>query len=168
MDNKVSEQHGPITFNGPLEAGIRAVSILGAAYPQTYDLQRLVALDYLLVHTADVGGPDNLHPPTPIHSAELLVRRKLVEDALLLMMTRDLIERQVGPNGITYGAGENATTFLSSVSSTYLLALKDRAAWLVEALGNLTDQEFRSVMHRFFDKWVEEFQQVEQSLGGET
>lgn len=168
MDNKVSEQHGPITFNGPLEAGIRAVSILGAAYPQTYDLQRLVALDYLLVHTADVGGPDNLHPPTPIHSAELLVRRKLVEDALLLMMTRDLIERQVGPNGITYGAGENATTFLSSVSSTYLLALKDRAAWLVEALGNLTDQEFRSVMHRFFDKWVEEFQQVEQSLGGVT
>lgn len=168
MDNKVSEQYGPITFNGPLEAGIRAVSILGAAYPQTYDLQRLVALDYLLVHTADVGGPDNLHPPTPIHSAELLVRRKLVEDALLLMMTRDLIERQVGPNGITYGAGENATTFLSSVSSTYLLALKDRAAWLVEALGNLTDQEFRSVMHRFFDKWVEEFQQVEQSLGGET
>lgn len=168
MDNKVSEQHGPITFNGPLEAGIRAVSILGAAYPQTYDLQRLVALDYLLVHTADVGGPDNLHPPTPIHSAELLVRRKLVEDALLLMMTRDLIERQVGPNGITYGAGENATTFLSSVSSTYLLALKDRAAWLVEALGNLTNQEFRSVMHRFFDKWVEEFQQVEQSLGGET
>lgn len=168
MDNKVSEQHGPITFNGPLEAGIRAVSILGAAYPQAYDLQRLVALDYLLVHTADVGGPDNLHPPTPIHSAELLVRRKLVEDALLLMMTRDLIERQVGPNGITYGAGDNATTFLSSVSSTYLLALKDRAVWLVEALGNLTDQEFRSVMHRFFDKWVEEFQQVEQSLGGET
>lgn len=168
MDNKVSKQHGPITFNGPLEAGIRAVSILGAAYPQTYDLQRLVALDYLLVHTADVGGPDNLHPPTPIHSAELLVRRKLVEDALLLMMTRDLIERQIGPNGITYGAGDNATTFLSSVSSTYLLALKDRAAWLVEVLGNLTDQEFRSVMHRFFDKWVEEFQQVEQSLGGET
>lgn len=167
MDNKVRAQSSPITFNGPLEAGIRAVSILSAAYPQTYDLQRLVALDYLLVHTADVGGPDNLHPPTPIHSAELLVRRKLVEDALLLMMTRELIERQVGPNGITYGAGDNATTFLSSVSSTYLLALKDRAAWLVEALGNLTDEEFRIVMHRFFDKWVEEFQQVEQSLGGE-
>lgn len=168
MDNKVSEKRDPNTFNGPLEAGIRAVSILGAAYPQTYDLQRLVALDYLLVHTADVGGPDNLHPPTPIHSAELLVRRKLVEDALLLMMTRHLIERQVSPDGITYGAGENATTFLSSVSSTYLLALKNRAVWLVEALGKLSDQEFRSIMHRFVDKWVEEFQQVEQSLGGEA
>ncbi|MCF8150872.1 MAG: hypothetical protein K9K30_11420 [Burkholderiaceae bacterium] len=168
MDNEMSEQRSPITFNGPLEAGIRAVSILGAAYPQTYDLQRLVALDYLLVHTADVGGPGNLHPPTPIHSAELLVRRKLVEEALLLMMTRHLIERQISPDGITYSAGENATTFLSSVSSTYLRALKDRAAWLLEALGKLSDQEFRRVMHRFFDKWVEEFQHVEQSLGGEA
>lgn len=168
MDHKVSEQRGPITFNGPLEAGIRAVSILGAAYPQTYDLQRLVALDYLLIHTADVGGPDNLHPPTPIHSAELLVRRKLVEQALLLMMTRDLVERQITAEGIKYGAGENATTFLSSVTSAYLVAMKERASWLVGALGRHTDEEFKAVMRRFFDKWVEEFQQVEQSLGGEA
>src|SRR5688572_2044053 len=113
----------PITFNGPLEAGIRAVSILGAAYPQSYDLQRLVAFDYLLVHTADVGGPESLHPPTPMHSAELLVRRKLVEHALLLMITRELVHREVTPEGIKYSAGENAATFLASVSSAYLQAL---------------------------------------------
>lgn len=168
MDTIMSQQRDPITFNGPLEAGIRAVSILGAAYPRTYDLQRLVALDYLLVHTGDIDGPANLHPPTPTHSAELLVRRKLVEQSLLLMMTRDLVEREVTPEGIKYGAGENAATFLSSVSSGYLVALKDRAAWLVEALGSLSDEQFKGVMRRFFDKWVEEFQQVEQSLGGEA
>ncbi|WP_316045692.1 ABC-three component system middle component 2, partial [Escherichia coli] len=77
-------------------------SILGAAYPQTYDLQRLVAFDYLLVHTGDIGGPDNLHTPTPMRSAELLVRRKLVEQSLLLMMTRDLVEREVTSEGIKY------------------------------------------------------------------
>lgn len=158
----------PVTFNGPLEAGIRAVAILGAAYPQSYDLQRLVAFDYLLVHTADVGGPNNLHPPTPMQSAEFLVRRKLVEQALLLMMTRNLVEREVTPDGIKYAAGENTTTFLSSVSSHYLLALKERAFWLVNMLGNYTDEEFKGVMRRFFDKWVEEFQQVEQSIGGST
>lgn len=158
----------PITFNGPLEAGIRAVSILGAAFPQTYDLQRLVALDYLLVHTGDIDGPDNLHPPTPMHSTELLVRRKLIEESLLLMMTRNLVEREITPEGIKYGAGENATTFLSSVSSGYLLALKDRAAWLVETLGELRDEQFKSVMRRLFDQWVEEFQQAEKSLGGEA
>lgn len=164
----MNQERKPITFNGPLEAGIRAISILGAAYPKTFDLQRLVALDYLLVHTGDINGPENLHPPTPTHSAELLVRRKLVEQSLLLMMTRDLVEREVTPDGIRYGAGENAATFLSSVSSSYLVALKDRAAWLVEALGGLSDEQFKGVMRRFFDKWVEEFQQVEKSLGGEA
>ncbi|QDJ52674.1 threonine transporter [Bordetella hinzii] len=168
MDGIMSQERKPITFNGPLEAGIRAVSILGAAFPKTYDLQRLVALDYLLVHTGDIDGPDNLHPPTPMHSAELLVRRKLIEQSLLLMMTRDLVEREITPDGIKYGAGESAETFLSSVSSSYLLALKDRASWLVETLGDLTDEQFKGVMRRFFDKWVEEFQQVERSLGGEV
>lgn len=158
----------PTTFNGPLEAGIRAVSILGAAFPQTYDLQRLVALDFLLVHTGDIDGPDNLHPPTPMHSAELLVRRKLIEESLLLMMTRDLVVREATPDGIKYGAGENATTFLTSVSSRYLVALKDRATWLVETFGYLSDDQFRVVMRRFFDQWVEEFHQSEKSLGGEA
>jgi hypothetical protein len=158
----------PITFNGPLEAGMRAVSILGAAYPRTYDLQRLVALDYLLVHTGDIDGPANLHPPTPMHSAELLVRRKLVEQSLLLMMTRDLVVREVTSDGLKYGAGENASTFLTSVSSSYLQALKDRAIWLVSAFGDLSDDAFKGVMRRFFDKWVEEFQQIEKSWGGEA
>lgn len=158
----------PATFNSPLEAGIRAVSILGAAYPQSYDLQRLVAFDYLLVHTSDVGGPESLHPATVMRSAELLVRRELVEKALLLMMTRDLVSREVTDEGIKYCAGDNAATFLSSVSSTYLHALKDRANWLIETLGGYTDLDFRGVMRRFFDEWVEEFQQVERSIGGEV
>jgi hypothetical protein len=168
VDTIMSQGRKPVTFNSPLEAGIRAVAILGAAYPQSYDLQRLVAFDYLLVHTADVGGPENLHPPTPMYSAELLVRRKIIEQALLLMMTRDLVEREVTSEGIKYAAGENAATFLSSVSSGYLIALKDRASWLVEVLGNHSDEKFKDVMRRFFDRWVEEFQQIEQSLGSVT
>ncbi len=158
----------PSTFNGPLEAGVRAVSILSAAYPLSYDLQRLVALDYLLVHTGDIDGPENLHPPAPMQSTELLVRRKLIEKSLLLMMTRHLVEREITPDGIKYAAGENAATFLSSVSSSYLVALKGRATWLIKALGSHTDEQFRVVMRRFFDKWVEEFQHVERSVGGEA
>ncbi len=89
------EQPGkPTTFNSPLEAGTRAVAVLGAAYPQSYDLQRLIALDYLLVHTGDVGGPQSLHPSSPFQSSEFLMRRKLIEHSLLLMMTRGLIARQ--------------------------------------------------------------------------
>jgi hypothetical protein len=166
MDKVTNRDRSPATFNSPLEAGIRAVAILGAAYPRSYDLQRLVAFDYLLVHTADVGGPESLHPPTPMHSAELLVRRKLVEHALLLMMTRDLVHREITSDGIKYSAGENAATFLASVSSAYLTALNDRANWLIDALGSHADQDFKKVMRQFFDDWVEEFQHVERSMVG--
>lgn len=166
MDAILKQEKRPATFNGPLEAGIRAVALLGAAFPQAYDLQRLVALDFLLVHTGDVGGPESLHPPTPHRSGELLVRRGLVEDALLLMMTRDLAQRQVTSDGFKYTAGENAAMFLDSLSSRYLRALKERASWLVSTFGHCSDQEFRAVMRRFFDDWVEEFQNIEASMGG--
>src|SRR3984893_7458792 len=128
---KIEPNAKPATFNGSLEAGLRAGAILGAAFPRSYDLQRLIAFDYLLVHTGDIDGPSSLHPPAPLQSAELLVRRNLVQQALLLMMTRELVAREFGPEGIRYRAGENAAPFLSSLESDYLKALKDRAAWLV-------------------------------------
>ncbi len=164
----MSQEHKPITFNSPLEAGISAVSILGAAYPQNYDLQRLLAFDYPLVYPGRYWWTRQFAPTDSMRSAELLVRRKLVEQSLLLMMTRDLVEREVTSEGIKYGAGENAATFLSSVSSNYLLSLKDRAVWLVETIGDLTDEQFKAMMRRFFDKWVEQFQSIEQSLGGDA
>ena len=157
MEKAVSAANNPMTFNGPLEAGIRAVALLGMAHPQAFDLQRLIGLDYLLVHTGDVGGPESLHPPSPLHSAELLVRRPLIEKALLLMMTRNLIEREVATDGIKYRAGENAAPFLALLASEYLLALKGRAEWLVARFGDHSEQDFRAMMRTFFDHWVEEF-----------
>lgn len=160
-------RRAPTTFNSPLETGVRAVALLAAAYPRAFDLQRLVAFDHLLVHTGDIGGPSSLHPPVPLRSAELLVRRRLIERALLLMMARELVSRQVGPDGIRYVAGENAVPFLDAVKSDYVKALQERARWLVHHLGAMTEGEFRALLRRFFDQWVEEFQNVERSLGTE-
>ncbi len=88
-----------MAFNSPLETGIRSVGILVAAFPACFDLQRLVAFDHLVVHTGDLGGPDSLHPEVPMRSAELLVRRGIVERGLLLMVSRGLVERHVTDKG---------------------------------------------------------------------
>ncbi|MCG3193036.1 MAG: hypothetical protein DIJKHBIC_02285 [Thermoanaerobaculia bacterium] len=167
MDQIVGKR--PVTtFNGPLEAGIRAVSILSAAHPRALDLQRLIAFDYLLVHTGECGGPESLHPPAPLQSAELLVRRKLLEQSLLLMMTRQLVARDVTVTGFLYRAGENAVLFLDSMTSAYLQALKHRAAWLVSEFGDQSELEFRSFMQTILERWVEEFQMAERSLGSDA
>ena len=153
------------TFNSPLEAGLRAVALLTAGFPDSFDLTRLVVLDHLLVHTGDVGGPESLHPPVPLRAGELLVRRPLIERGLLLMMTRDLVEREIKTDGIGYIAGEGATTFLDVIESDYLQALRDRAGWLIENMGVLPEEDLRTLVRAAFDPWTEEFQAGEQSAG---
>ena len=69
-------------FNSSLETGVRSAVILDATFPRAFDLSQLTWLDHLVVHTADIGGPDSLHPDIPQRTGELLVRRRLVEDRL--------------------------------------------------------------------------------------
>ena len=164
MDETVVDRRN-LTFNGPLEAGVRAVAILGAAFPTALDVERLTALDYLLIHTSQLGGPADLHPGTPIQTPVTEVRRRVVQNALLLMMTRELVDRELHPDGIRYRAGESASLFLSSLKTPYLVALNERAQWLVDHLKGYSDSEFHAMMREFFDNWVIEFQNVERSLG---
>jgi hypothetical protein len=164
MDEKIGGGLS-LTFNGPLEAGVRTVALLGAAFPAAYDIQRLTALDYLLVRTGRLGGPENLHPDTPIQTPATEVRRRLVQNGLVLMMSRDLIQRELHADGIRYRAGEAAELFLNALSTPYLIALKDRATWLIDHLRAYTDAEFYALIRRFFEDWVMEFQSVERSLG---
>jgi hypothetical protein len=166
--DEVTRERRFLTFNGPLEAGVRAVAVLGAAFPRAFDLQRLTVYDYLLMHTHQLGGPDDLHPATPIKTPATEVRRKIVQDAIYLMMTGEFIAREVYADGIRYRAGETAGFFLDSLQTPYLRELRIRADWLVEHLADYSDGNFDSLMRQFFDSWVVEFQAIEESLGGEA
>jgi hypothetical protein len=157
-----------LPFNTPLETGIRSLGLLVASYPKAFDLQRLVAFDHLVVHTADIGGPESLHPELPMRSAELLVRRGLVERGLLLMMSRGLVERQADASGIVYRAGEFAETFFSSLSSPYLVALRERATWISLTFSDMEEDAFREAMNAAFGRWIEEFQFARRSLAAEA
>jgi hypothetical protein len=156
------------TFNGALEAGVRAIAVLGAAFPAAYDIQRLTAYDYLLVNTAQLGGPEDLHPASIINAPVSQVRRNVVQNALRLMMTRGLVELAVEETGMRYRAGETAALFLETLETDYALELKARAEWLVSHLANYTDAEFEALMKRFFNAWVVEFQAAERSLAGDA
>jgi hypothetical protein len=166
---KAMSQRQPVpTFNSALEAGMRALSVLVPSYPRAMDLQRLVAFDYLVVHTGDFGGPESLHPELPLRTTELLVRRQLVERGLLLMMSRSLIERLPTGDGIVYQAGDMAETFLSSLTTPYLTALKQRGDWIVSSFADLTEAQLRENMQNIAGQWVEEFQAAHQSLAAES
>ncbi|MEP7165204.1 MAG: ABC-three component system middle component 2 [Ferruginibacter sp.] len=145
------------TFNSPLECGLRSMVILECAFPNVYDLQRLVFFDYLLVHSADAGGPESLHPPTPHRSGEVLVRRKIIEQGLNLFLSRRLIEKKYTEKGIVYNATEKTTPFLDNLRTKYSLSLKDRANWVIKSFNGFSDIELENFFKINLDRWGGEF-----------
>lgn len=147
----------PILFNSPLETGTRSLQVLVAAYPEAFDLERLVELDYLVVHSGDVEGPDSLHSALPFRNGELLVRRCLVEKGLLLMISRNLITRIHSEDGFSYVAGDAAAPFLSSLTSTYSRQLQKRARWAVERFHGVPTIEIRRITYKLFESRPSQF-----------
>jgi len=148
-------------FNSALECGVRCVFILVAAHPRVLDLQRVVDFDYLSIHSADVGGEASLHAPLPLRSAELLIRRALIQRGLLLMISRGLVKQRCSTDGIFYEADESAASFTDSLSAPYALALRGRTEWVVRTFGETTDDDLRRLMKSFFNNWTSEFQPSE-------
>jgi hypothetical protein len=145
-------------FNSPLECGLRGLVILVAASPASYDLQRLVFYDYLLVHSGDVpDGPASIHPATPLRSGEALVRRQWIEKGLILMISRELVKRSFAPEGLLYQASPLASPFLSYMEEPYTRELRERAAWVVKRFGEYTDQALLEFFRANLDRWGGEF-----------
>lgn len=155
----------PEPFNSPLETGTRSLEILFAAYPSAFDLERLVEMDYLVVHSGDADGPESLHAALPMRAGELLVRRALIEKGLLLMMSRKLILRIPAEDGFDYVASEAAAPFLSVLTSTYSQKLKQRAQWAVEHYSGIETSEIRQMTHRLFEAWSSQFHIPDRSRG---
>lgn len=140
----------PSPFNSALETGIRSLAILVASYPKLLDLQRLVEMDYIVVHSGDIkNGPTSLHTPTPMRAGELLVRRDIITKGLRLMMSRNLILLSPQENGFFYIAGENAAPFLDMLTSAYSKDLINRAQWASERFDSFSKKEI--------DEWSNQF-----------
>ena len=146
-------------FNGPVEIGLRALALLTVGFPAASSLQRLVVYDYLVVHSDDVpGGPPGLHPKTPHRGAELLVRRAVLEQGLLLYQSRGLIERQYTEAGVMLVATERSASFLDALNSPYLTLLRERAAWVMSAFGDLNDPALTRIASEHIGEWGAEFE----------
>lgn len=152
-------------FNGALEIGSRVVALLYAAHPESLDIQKIIRLDYLMIHSGDVDGPESLHTPVPHRSGELLIKHELIQRGIYLMMSRGLIKQVPEVDGFKYVAEENAGMFVSSFKSEYYTNLKKRAAWVMGKYSGHTVADLDIITKRFFGSWHLEFQNTEKSHG---
>jgi hypothetical protein len=146
-------------FNSPIETGLRSLFVLNAVAPTMVDLQRLVAYDYLIVHSGDMPeGPSSLHPAVPYRGGEWLVRRDVVGRGLSLMYSRELIARDFSPLGIRYHATPLTTAFLAHLQSPYAEGLRIRAIWLAQRFSDLLDGQLSELMTANVGEWGAEFE----------
>jgi len=147
-------------FNTPVETGIRVLVLLAQCAPQGLDLNRLILLDHGLLHSADFGGPESLHPSIPLRSGELGVKRHDLELGLQVMLRAGLVEILPQDGGIYYRASDGADNFLALLESEYAASLNNRADWVMSTLGNLpSDRELRAHMAQTVGHWLAEFSQ---------
>ncbi|WP_369411878.1 ABC-three component system middle component 2 [Polynucleobacter parvulilacunae] len=131
-------------FNTPFELGFRMVYLLHALRPSGADLQKLVMLDYAIVYSKDVGGPESLHTPVPFRNSELFSRRERIEQGLHLMSTRGLVEVELDDSGLTYVAGPSSFTMVGSLASKYWRELEARCFWAASEFGKMTTEELQT------------------------
>ena len=131
-------------FNTPFELGFRMVFLLYALRPGGADLQKLVMLDYAIVYSKDVGGPESLHTPVPFRNSELFSRRERIEHGLSLMSTRGLVDVVLDDAGMTYFAGPSSLTMVGSLSSKYWRELEVCCRWAASRFGKMTTGELQS------------------------
>jgi hypothetical protein len=147
-------------FNTALETGVRLLFVLDACSPATLDLQRLIYVDYLLVHSSDFpSGPPSIHPATPYRSGSWLVRRQLVADGLELMFAKELLTKRFTEAGIDYAASPLTAPFLQHLSSIYSAALTTVARWLAQEVVPMSSDALRLVMEKHVGEWGAEFRQ---------
>ena len=148
-----------LLFNSPVEIGLRALVLLNESFPSACTLQRLVILDYFVVHSDDLpDGPIGLHPKTPHRSGEILVRRRLLQAGLMLFHSRGLLDIQYSVTGVEYVATERSTSFLDSLDTDYIHDLRIRAAWLQLQFATTDDEELQSIVRANIGVWGAEFE----------
>jgi hypothetical protein len=141
--------------------------LLSEAYPAHLDLNRLVLLDHGVLHSADLGGPESLHPPLPIRAGELGMKRTTIEQGLQVMIRAGLAEMQVGEEGIQFVASDRAYGFVNLLASEYAAGLHSRAVWVVNHFEDLSEPSLREQMRGIFDTWSEEFEHIDLLSGQE-
>jgi len=165
MNRSAGESEGRL-FNSTLETSVRTLTVLDAMSGRTCDLTLLTWLDYLVVHTGDVGGPASLHPPLPYRTGELLVRRPAIERGLVMLRRLRLVDLVTDADGMGYYATEDAYSLIRMMRSTYAGALRSRAAWLAEFHAGMSREELEQLMSEKLGAWSTEFSSVRQ--GGEA
>jgi hypothetical protein len=144
-------------YNTPIEIGVRSLVILKFSDNQIMDLEKIMYLDYLCLNTSDINGPTSLHAPIPNRGVQVFSKKDLIQKGLSIMLTKELINLVVLPEGFFYQISEAGKVFLGLFQTKYFLDLLERCQWVLSRWGNESTQEIKLFIDNNIQNWGADF-----------
>jgi hypothetical protein len=158
MDN-TNLYNDSFIFNSPIEIGLRTLVLLSNKSCINYDIDRLVIFDYFILHANDLdSGQTNLHPSLPHRSSEILIRRKLIQEGLEILVSKGLIEIIYCEDGLFYKSNEMTHLFVNLLESNYYRRLQSQCMWIIDKFGEIETKELKNLVNNKIQLWGGEFE----------
>ncbi len=130
------------TFNGLAETAMRLLIILETHHGRSLDFETLRLMDFFSVLTADLGGPDSLHPPTPARGAAYNRRSAHITKALAFLIAAELVTKE---NGLYFAKNIDDG---DPYRSQYLTGVQAASLWMKERSRSVGIRTFTAGMKR--------------------
>lgn len=145
-------------YNTPIEVGIRAMVIL-KQFNMPLDIQQLVFYDYSALHLGDIDDRyESLHPNNPFHATELFVRRKLIQQSIILLASKGLISFDCSSSGLRYKINDISSMFLDYFESEYYNRLKSSVEIVYQKFRDMDTVDINNYIKENIGEWKGELE----------
>lgn len=112
-------------LNSPLETALRILMLLKSNSSDQLDVDEILFLDYFVLHINDFNSKlESIHPSIPNRENEIFIRRQSIQEAILLLESRKLIDINYTSTGIRYSSNDLTSLFVAYFESSYMERLK--------------------------------------------
>lgn len=144
-------------LNSTFEISLRFLAIL---FQCNYPLSefRLRAYSYLCIHLSDIKDTsESLHPALPYRSILFLSTQEIINPALHILLTKELISCCYKNNGIIYEITTLGRYYIDAIHGTYkeklIKAIKD----VDDIFKSMDDEDLKKRISNRIDDWGSEF-----------
>ncbi|WP_368072758.1 ABC-three component system middle component 2 [Lysinibacillus xylanilyticus] len=96
--------------------------------------------------------------PLPHRSSEIIVRRKLVQESLDILISRGLVSPVYKNTGVFYSANKSTSLFVNLLKSTYFSKLTLVVEWVLSKYGNVSTSMLNKLVNENIHFWGGEFE----------
>ncbi|MGN6637801.1 MAG: ABC-three component system middle component 2, partial [Mucilaginibacter sp.] len=141
-----------------VEIGLRCLFLLLRFRTEGLSIDKLIYLDYFLIHAGDVSKEQkSIHPKYPFRSTEIVVKRELLTNALKLLICRELINVHFSATGIIYKITNIGCKAVAYFESDYAKRIIEVSNWIYTTYHTYTERQLSDVIHANIQKWGSEF-----------